>query len=322
MEEEDLFRDRARLRRAQMEKRLDLLVASSSLSSSNGGSVPLLAIDRQVDASGNTMLHYCGWRRDAVEGEFRTFFPVFSSFSAARRLVEVVPIASRNVHGETCLVVSKDFFFFRVSSLHFLFKHIACRNGNAAVLVELLTGAQITLKSDQMSQLLNTREWRMVNNKKICFSVLRKPANVHCVAFCRSCFFHGLRGDSVVKRSGSFLARCWRCFGRFASFTCGLVCSFQLSIALAVLAANNGQDALLALLSREWYALEVWRPALHSKFPSTFKREVWFLLLSLKRVHAIYKYRDCRWLIIIQLARLYKNQRLRRGLLNSRDRTF
>lgn len=123
MEEEDLFRDRARLRRAQMEKRLDLLVASSSLSSSNGGSVPLLAIDRQVDASGNTMLHYCGWRRDAVEGEFRTFFPVFSSFSAARRLVEVVPIASRNVHGETCLVVSKDFFFSRLFSSFFVEAH-------------------------------------------------------------------------------------------------------------------------------------------------------------------------------------------------------
>ncbi len=64
---DDDFKDRARLRRAQMEKRLEMLIAGPLTSSS--GNIPLLPIDREPDFSGNTMLHLCGLLgSDAAEG--------------------------------------------------------------------------------------------------------------------------------------------------------------------------------------------------------------------------------------------------------------
>jgi hypothetical protein len=121
---DDDFRDRARLRRRQMEKRLEILVTSCSLSASNGGNVQLTPMDREPDLSGvnedlfeclfnvflyqgNTLLHYCGWVSEAGE--------------AARKLLEVISVTARNKHGETAF-------------------HVACRAGNAAVLAELLKG--------------------------------------------------------------------------------------------------------------------------------------------------------------------------------------
>ena len=150
------------------------------------------------------------------------------------------------------------------------------------------------LSSTQVSQLLNTREWRCRMYTALHFAVMANAFS--CVDLMLSC-----GADAGLLDSGG--------------------------VSAAVIAANNGNDQLLALLSREWYAAEVWRPALHYKFPLVFKNEVFLLLLALKRVsggssHQIYYYRDVRWLIIMQLAKLYKLQRLRRGLMNSRDRIF
>ena len=249
----NVARDRARLVRARMERRLETLLAPSLVTSS--GVVPLVASDGVRDVSSNSLLHLACYRRDAGD--------------LVARLLEsrFVSVSGRNAHGETAL-------------------HVACSCGNEASLRAMLVFAQREMSREEFSALLDCREWRQRMYTALHLAVLANSQP--CVEL-----MLGYGCDARKLDSGG--------------------------VSAAVIAANNGNQNLLRFLSYEWYAAERWTPSIHQKFPLSFRNDALVLLLVVQRIGGQRMYRDIRLFMVAALGRLYKEDRLRRGILRQRE---
>jgi hypothetical protein len=163
--------------------------------------------------------------------------------------------------------------------------HVAARCGNVAVLELLLARAREMLTSAQLHEFVNKREWR-----------------------CR--MFSALHLATM--------ARSPPCVELLLQYSANAYLLDYGGVSAAVMAANSGQMSLLRLLSREWYADE-WNPMTNQKWPATFRREAFLLLLAMKKVLGNRLYRDMRMLLVRHLANIYREQRLRKGIMRSRE---
>ena len=163
--------------------------------------------------------------------------------------------------------------------------HVAARCGNFGVLDLLLGRAREMLTTAQLNDFVNKREWR-----------------------CR--MFSALHLATMAKSQP--------CVELLLQFGANAYLLDYGGVSAAVMAANGGQINLLRLLSREWYADE-WNPLTNQKWPAVFRREAFLLLLATKKLLGNRMYRDVRVLLVRHLAAIYREQRLRKGIMRWRE---